>query len=59
MLTLRWEKSLAVRVLVNDKYQAMNENEKSKILQPIIRKFPAIQWNRQNVILFHETTPFK
>jgi hypothetical protein len=30
---------------------------KFKILQRIIRKFPAIQWNRSNVILFHETIP--
>jgi hypothetical protein len=28
-----------------------------KILQRIIRKFPAIQWNRPNVILFPETIP--
>jgi hypothetical protein len=32
---------------------------KLKTLQRIIRKFPAIQWNRQNVILFHETIPLK
>jgi hypothetical protein len=32
---------------------------KFKILQRIIRKFPAIQWNRPNVILFHETIPLK
>jgi hypothetical protein len=30
---------------------------KFKILQRIIRTFPAIQWNHQNVILFHETVP--
>jgi hypothetical protein len=32
---------------------------KFKSLQRIIRKFPAIQWNRQNVILCHETIPLK
>jgi hypothetical protein len=30
---------------------------KFKILQQIIRKFPAVQWNRQNVIVFHEAIP--
>jgi hypothetical protein len=29
-----------------------------EILQLMHRKFPAEQWNRQNVILFHETIPF-
>jgi hypothetical protein len=55
-------------ILVNDKYRAVNDTAhlyflnlkiitkilKFKILQQII---PAIQWNRQNVILFKETIP--
>jgi hypothetical protein len=32
---------------------------KLKILQRIIGKFPAIKWNRPNVILFHDTIPLK
>jgi hypothetical protein len=70
--TVRGEKSLALRELVQDTYQARSEAAntilttkmkskclKFKILQRIIRKFPAIQWNRPNVILFHKTIPLR
>jgi hypothetical protein len=48
-----------VAVLVKDKFRAMNDTANPKILQRIIRMFPAIQWNHQNVILFHETIPLR
>jgi hypothetical protein len=37
----------------------VNKILKFKILWRMIRKSPAIQWNRQNDILFHETIPLK
>jgi hypothetical protein len=61
IFTLRWDKSLAVRNEAANTILFKHENEieilKFKILQRIIKKFPAIQWNRPNVILFHETIP--
>jgi hypothetical protein len=37
----------------------LNFTRKFKILQRRYRKFPAIQENRQNATLFHETIPLK
>jgi hypothetical protein len=63
IFTVRWEKSLAMRELVQGMYWARNflnfniENENFKISNPysMRRKFQDKQWNRQNSILFHET----